>query len=178
MIVGLAGYARAGKDTVAGILHDAGFRQIAFADALKKVLYDMDPYLAHVVDIHGWEGAKQAPTGVREALQRLGVACRDHIGRDVWVDAVFHQIEDAYDHAGPTRWVISDVRFPNEFAAVRAHAGHMWRITRPVTGPVNGHISEVAIDGERYDQIIDNTGTLADLRRDVLDLIEVLSVPS
>ncbi|HET9691813.1 MAG TPA: hypothetical protein VFP61_11725, partial [Acidimicrobiales bacterium] len=45
MIIALSGYARAGKDTVAEILADHGYRRAAFADPLKQVLADLDPPL-------------------------------------------------------------------------------------------------------------------------------------
>lgn len=180
MIVGIAGYARAGKDSVAAVLvAERGFKRIAFADALKAVLADVDPLLgsrsrlSDRLSWHGWEAAKAEPE-VRQLLQRLGVACRDRIGPHVWVDAVFRQIEEAFDHEGPSRWVIPDVRFPNELAAVEAHGGQVWRVRRPGHEPVNGHISETALDCAHFGQVIENAGTLEDLRRDVLDLTDLL----
>lgn len=180
MILGIAGYARAGKDSIAEILvKECEFRRIAFADTLKAVLADVNPFIGSTrldnrLSWHGWEGAKTEPE-VRQLLQRLGLACRGHIGPDVWVDAVFRKIEDTFDQDGPSRWVIPDVRFPNEIAAVRSHGGQVWRVERPGCGPVNSHISETAIDGERYDQIIPNDGTLDDLRDNVVQLVECLT---
>ena len=180
MLVGVAGYARAGKDSTADILvRECGFRRLGFADTLKAILADVNPQvgatrLDNRLSWHGWEGAKTDPE-VRQLLQRLGVACRQHIGPDVWVDAVFRKIEDTFDEDGPSRWVIPDVRFPNELAAVRSHGGQVWRVERPGCGPVNGHISETAIDGERFDQVIPNDGTLADLRDNVVQLVDCLT---
>lgn len=179
MIIGLAGYARSGKDTVAEILvKERGFRRIAFADALKAVLADVNPLMGTNSRLSdrlewGWEQAKTEPE-VRMLLQRLGVACRRHIHPDVWVDAVFHMIETVFDETGHHRWVIPDVRFPNELVAVRNHGGQVWRVERAGTGPVNGHESETAIDGERFDQRIPNDSTLDQLHDVVLELHDCL----
>lgn len=178
MLIGLAGYARAGKDTVAQILvSEFGYQQIAFADPLKAVLAGVNPPLSSCSRLsdsleHGWEQAKAEPE-VRMMLQRLGMAARSHIHPDVWVDALFHQIEQAMDNDGPSRWVISDVRFPNEAAAVRARGGRMWCVERPGVGPVNDHISESALSaGFHFDQVITNDGTLNDLRGLVVELVK------
>ena len=42
MIIGLSGYARSGKDTVAETLvNEYGFKRVAFADKIKDLLYTM-----------------------------------------------------------------------------------------------------------------------------------------
>ena len=98
MIVGLGHQAQVGKDTAGLILTERhGYRRLAFADILKAVAYDSNPTihtwdLQTLVDTAGWEGAKRHRE-VREFLQNLGVAARDHIGEDVWVNAVVQQID-------------------------------------------------------------------------------------
>ena len=181
MLIGLAGYARAGKDTVAEILvSEHGFHRIAFADALKGVLADLNPLMGSHTRLsdrleHGWEQAKSEPE-VRMLLQRLGMACRNHIRSDVWVDAVFAHIEAAMDNEGPARWVISDVRFPDEAAAIRERGGQVWRVERPGFGPVNDHVSESALAaGFHFDQLIANDGTLAVLRALVVELADCVA---
>ena len=174
MLIGLTGYAQAGKDSVGNILVEQhGYQRYAFADALKNVLQDVDPvveccvsrngypdpvYLGHELG-RGWEHAKRHPE-VRGLLQRLGVACRQHLGPDVWVDAVMRHIDD---HTRRTDIVICDVRFPNEFEAVKARGGQIWRVERPGIQAVNGHISEHALDDWQSDWVIHNDGTLTDL---------------
>ena len=181
MLIGLSGVARSGKDTVAGFLvAERGFHRVAFADALKAVLADVDPLMGSHTRLHdrlehGWELAKSEPE-VRMLLQRLGVACRNHIGSDVWVEAVFARIEEAMDNEGPSRWVVSDVRFPNEAEAIRSRGGQVWRVERPGFGPVNDHVSESALAaGFHFDQVVENDGTLADLRAVVLELADCVA---
>lgn len=136
MLVGLVGYAQAGKDTFAGYL---GYKRIAFADVLRKVAYDsIDPVLRKQWDEIGYERMKSETQWFRPYLQDLGCAVRDHIGPDTWVDAAFKD----YDPAVPT--VVTDVRFPNEIAKIRSLGGIIVRINRAGHAPANTHISEHA----------------------------------
>jgi hypothetical protein len=178
MIIGLAGYARAGKDTVAQILvEERGFRRIAFADALRDMLAALDPYigttrLSDRLNWHGWEATKADPE-VRRLLQRLGTeAGRDVLGPDVWVDAAVRKM----DLESEENYVVSDVRFPNELQAIRSY-GQVWRIERPGCEPVNGHVSETALDGARFDRVISNNGSIDDLAERVLRLVDAPIVP-
>jgi dephospho-CoA kinase len=70
MIIGLSGYAQSGKNTVADILVDHhGFIQLAFADAIRAFVYEINPmvacsptgYLQDLVNLKGWDEAKQEP---------------------------------------------------------------------------------------------------------------------
>jgi Domain of unknown function (DUF4406) len=169
-VIGLAGYARAGKDTVAQMIVQHGFEQRSFATPLKEALYALNPLLVFplrvqdVVDDCGWEEAKSR-SEVRSLLQRLGTeAGRNVLGQDVWVNALFNTPNKG-------RLVISDVRFPNEAQAIKARGGLLWRVERPGTGPANAHMSETALDGYDYDGIIDNTGDLDELEITVKNVV-------
>ncbi len=75
---------------------------------------------------------------------------------DVWVKALL-------DGGMPARLAISDVRFPNEADAIRAFGGLVVRVERPGVGPINGHESEIALDGYDFDLVVVNDGTLDEL---------------
>lgn len=169
-IIGLAGYAQSGKDTVASMLAPRYGRR-AFADALRDVLYALDPDCRHNVDYndirgvstwvdeYGWEWAK-ANTEVRALLQRLGTeAGRKILGEDIWVKTA---MRDLLSYT-----VFTDVRFPNEAQAIVDQGGVVWRVNRPGTGAVNGHPSETALDDWPYDLLIVNDGSLDDLQKQV-----------
>lgn len=167
MIIGLSGYARAGKDTAAAFLVEQhGFVRLAHADALKAVYEDINPWIRFsdggyrkldvVLKTLGWEIAKAEPE-IREGLQDVGMACREHLGPDVWVDAVMRQIEPGTDY------VIPGCRFPNEVEAIKAAGGLIWRVERILCGPVNGHVSETALDDWPFDAHIPNHSTVAAL---------------
>jgi hypothetical protein len=169
MIIGLSGYARSGKDTVAQFLvENYGYTRVAFADNIRHMLLDLNPYvgigpsnynhttLSDLVALNGWEGAKQHPE-VRRLLQDLG--------EDVWINAAL---------STPTQndgLVITDVRFINEAEAIKNRGGQIWRVIRPGVTAVNSHISETQMDGYSYDRIVDNSGDFKDLSIEIASLI-------
>lgn len=182
MILGISGYAQVGKDTVAGFTQERGLIPVAFADKLRESMLALDPIVGVVVDadddgtvntlqVHryseamdqlGYEAAKTQIPEVRALLQRMGTEVgRNVLGGDVWVNALMDSLDPAKDY------VITDMRFPNEWAAVRKASGSTVRIERPGVGPVNDHPSEVSLDGFSFDYVIVNNGTLDDLREKV-----------
>ena len=162
MIIGLAGYAQSGKDTVAQILvNKYGFERRAFADKIRDILYELNPMVGGEpiqvrVDSDGWDKAKQHPE-VRRLLQKLGVAGRAHITDSIWVNAAMREM------AVEGNYVFSDVRFENEATMLRSCGGEIWRIERPGIGPVNAHISETQIEGLSADRTLLNGGTIEEL---------------
>lgn len=171
MIIGLSGYARSGKDTVAEILiNEYAFERIAFADPIRKILYDMSPTidgerLADMVDNYGWDITKSKEE-VREFLQVLGYSARMNIHPDVWVMAAFSQMR------ADKNYVIADVRFLNEADYIKKHGGEVWRVERPGVNAVNQHISEWEMDNYKCDHGILNDGDLDQLRNLVKTLYE------
>lgn len=187
LVIGVAGYARAGKDTVGRALiehHDV--QRIAFADKLKELLSEIDPVLetrAVCADLPpGNEHAPTDPrcmsaplstwrawgasedwlkdnTDYRGYLQDLGAGVRTILGEDTWVRAALMDLEPGQ------KYVITDVRYPNEADAIRAMGGSIWRVRRDGTGPANDHASETAMDDYRYDVTLHNDGTVDDLAR-------------
>jgi hypothetical protein len=164
-IIGLTGYAQSGKDTFASILVEKyGYSRIAFADKIRDFLYGINPmvgcsptgYLQDLVNLVGWDKAKQEPQ-VRRLLQDLGISARELIDENIWVNAALSSI------GANDRIVITDVRFKNEAAMIKSMGGQLWRIKRSGVGPVNGHVSESEMDGYKVNQIFVNNGSLEEL---------------
>jgi hypothetical protein len=172
MIIGLSGYARSGKDTVAQILIDQyGYERVAFADALRTFVYDANPIVSSVgnelinlktvVDRDGWDESKKI-SGVRQILQTAGLAARMSFGEDFWVNRAL----DKVSYTG--NYVITDVRFKNEALNIqRRDYAQVWRVTRPGVGPVNNHVSEHDLDDWTFDYQFINSGNLEDLELSV-----------
>jgi len=165
-IIGLTGYAQSGKDTFASILVEKyGYSRIAFADKIRDFLYGINPmvacsptgYLQDLVNLVGWDKAKQEPQ-VRRLLQDLGISARDLISEDIWVNAALSSVSK------DQRVVVTDVRFENEAAMIKSMGGQLWRVKRSGVGPVNDHVSESEMDGYKVDQIFVNNGTLEELQ--------------
>jgi hypothetical protein len=175
VIVGLTGYARSGKDTVAGILARRGYKRAAFADALKGMLLRLDPYVSFymgetrvsdVVGRWGWEKCKES-SEVCRMLQALGDGCRGYLGTDVLVQPIVARIK-----AGTgADWAVSDVQVPAEAEALRSLGGVIWRVTRPGTGPVNRHATETAPDSLEPDATVVNDADIEALERRVAELL-------
>ena len=102
MIIGLSGYARSGKDTVAGMLIGLhGYDNRAFADGVRQFLVHLNPILEdghrlnEVIRDYGWEYTK-GRTEVRRLLQELGLGVRDFFGTTCWIDRAM--IAVSYTH--------------------------------------------------------------------------------
>jgi hypothetical protein len=166
MIIGLTGYAQSGKDTVANILvENYGYQRVAFADPIRDLLYEANPMLKEgyrvqgLVDVYGWDRVKVDYPEARDLLQRLGVGARKTFGDMFWVQQALRQVHFE------GKYVITDVRFPNEAKAIRQYDdSQIWRIRRAGFDAINAHESESAMDGEKVDQIFVNSGTLEDLK--------------
>lgn len=155
MIIGLCGYAGAGKDALGQILVERhGFVRLAFADAVK----------AEAIEA-GWNGKKDAAG--RRMLQEIGMARRAE-AEDYWVVQAARQLR-----AGRST-VITDVRFENEVDFLRCLQGTLVRVTRPGVGPVNDHVSETALDHFTPCYVIENSGTLEDLEAQAVILLAAL----
>jgi hypothetical protein len=189
MIIGISGYIGSGKDTIAGIIrdHDPRWEVVKFADKLKEVasiilgvprsnFEDRDYKLSELPD--EWNVWDKRPTNgghdvepfysndpvmrrmtVREFLQKLGTdAIRNGLHEDTWVNATMA----GYDSKRtPPNWIITDVRFPNEFDAIKKRGGTMVRVFRH--GMTSSHISETALDTYEHDIYISNKGNIDDL---------------
>jgi hypothetical protein len=186
MIIGLCGYAQSGKDTAADLLAQYGFERRAFADALREVVYRIDPLipipadsldgtyrLQHIVDGWGWDFAKTAYPEVRRLLQVTGTeAVRQVLGESIWVDHIMDGI------VGDENIVITDVRYPDEVAAVKEAGGIVVWIHRDGVGPVNSHASDNALSAENADYILFNPGDIDGYLTEVGMLVEAYDLVS
>lgn len=169
MLIGLSGYARSGKDTVAEYLvAEHGFTRIAFADPMREALYRLNPLisihdmthvpLASAIDGMGWEEVKAASADLRGLLQRMGTEVgRELFGQNFWVGQALARA------ARHENVVFSDVRFLNEANAIRNLNGSVIRVTRPGTDPANSHTSETSLDNYHFNETIVNDSSIEEL---------------
>jgi hypothetical protein len=210
MIIGVCGFIGSGKDTVADYLVNLHhFRRESFANTLKDA----------VAAVFGWdrtmlEGRTKQAREWREQVdswwaQRLGIphltprwilqnwgteVCRKNFHDDIWIASLENKLRTSTDNI-----VISDCRFPNEIAAIKAAGGIVVRVIRGPEpewydaavslnrGP-NGnsswalsgrkleqlgvHASETSWVGTKFDAVLDNNGTLDDLYQQVMRLAQ------
>lgn len=169
IVVAFCGKKFHGKDTAASILiEDYGFKQISFADGLRKTVctalrepleFFTDP--AHKEDIDPRTGKPR-----RWWLQWIGTEGFRSQWEDVWVSWWQQEILDS-DH---NRFVSTDLRFPNELAAVRTFLNNMViRVRNPNRAPaVDEHESERYSDEFIVDEQLNNDSSVTSLRMNCL----------
>jgi len=209
MIVGLVGFIGSGKDTAADYLvnfHE--FRRESFANTLKDA----------AAAVFGWdrtllEGRTKQAREWREQVdpwwsQRLGMpqltprwilqnwgteVCRHGFHDDIWIASLENKLRTATDNI-----VISDCRFPNEIASIRAQGGKIlwvqrgplpewydaalslnhgengnmnWALSRAKLAKLKIHASETAWVGSRFDAVVDNNSTVDQLHENIRSLV-------
>lgn len=177
MLIGLAGFARSGKDTAAKCLIDQGWTRVGLADAIKEAALVLNPILrtgwagneyrlADIVKERGWEGAKLEPE-VRRLLQVMGTEVgRDMFGQTFWLDLAKKKFK--------VDTVISDVRFDNEFDFVKENGGIIIKVVRPWVVGMGNHSSEIGFEDDEVDYVIHNDGTVEELHGKVLEIVNQL----
>ena len=190
MIIGICGLIGSGKDSVADILvQEKNFKKISFADKLKDGVatvfgWDRSMLEGKTSNSRDWREEKDdfwsAELGKdispRLVLQLFGTECmRQGFYDGIWVSLVKKHIID-----NPKQnFVIPDVRFPNEANMIKSIHGEVWRMRRgpdPVwfrmyqdlgIEPTEVHESEWAWANTNFNKILDNNGTLLELRSQV-----------
>lgn len=172
MIIGLLGFSKTGKDLIAKMIHDYsyGWENKKFSGKLKTVASIItgipERYFEDQEFKQSFLGPEWNHMSIREFLQVLGTeGLRDNLNKDVWVNALFADYDDS------KRWVISDVRFPNEFSAIKERGGVTVRIHRRGIKPVNEHSSETALDSYKTDYVIYNNGSELELLLNVKETL-------
>jgi hypothetical protein len=203
MIIGICGFIGAGKDTAADYLvnfHE--FRRESFAATLKDAC----------AAVFGWdrtmlEGRTTSAREWREQIdswwaQRLNMpeltprlmlqlwgteVCRHGFHDDIWIASLENKLRTSSDNV-----VVSDCRFPNEIAALKAQGGKIVWIQRGVTphwydiackankGDFKAiqwlkdegiHGSEYSWAGTAFDYQIENSGSIDSLYKQLNDLL-------
>lgn len=173
-IIGLYSSApQSGKTTTADELQAKGFVVVSFASPLKRMLtiflssagYGQEQIEGMLFD-HKEERIPEFGVSARHLMQTLGSEWgRDCIHPDVWVRVWKNNVRRWLD--GGVSVVVDDVRFANEWQAVKDLGGECWYITRPRTPKTTQHISEGALDNHGFDQRLTNDGSVEDLRNRV-----------
>lgn len=175
-LIGLAGRARSGKDSIASHLEKKhGFFSFAFADPIKRGAQE----LFGLTDTETWHELAKETTipawglSPRRMFQLLGTEFgRELIHPDIWIMRAHMEIQDLLGK-GYRRICVSDVRFKNEADMIRKLGGILWYIDRPDAEVVATHKSEdgaVLLRGSA-ERIIQNDGTLDALYKKIDALV-------
>ena len=187
-IIAFSGRLASGKTELASICEQYGYKKIYFALPLKQLCADLLDISIDELNIlkrnntpinitvsNDWVdiihettnipfenvnkmiGGKTIHT-VRELLQGVGTDVIRTYNPHWHVE----QIESLLDPN--EKYVIDDVRFPNEKAMVEKLNGVCWYIIRPILSNISNHESETALDWRQFDNIIVNNQTLTYLK--------------
>lgn len=187
MIIGIAGFQGSGKDTIADYLCNIyGFKRDSFAATLKDAVaavfgWDRELLEGRTKESRAWRETVDAwwanrldmpNLTPRLVLQRWGTeVARKSWHDDTWIASLENKLTKAHNDI-----VITDVRFPNEIAAVKRAGGVVIRVVRGAepewydvavatnAGTFNHmalawpevHPSEWAWIGTDFDAVIDN----------------------
>jgi len=195
IVIGLNGYARSGKDTVADyMVEQYGFEKVSFAAPLKDMLLTLNPqvgvrwtwrgpkpvYLDDVYVEYGTEEAVKASKygeEIRHLWQKLGTECVRKYDDMFWVRAAFTKLT-----SDDGRYVFTDVRFPNEADAINQLEGiegydaAIWEVHRTGIGPANGHASESHVGRLGAHYILNNTSTHYSLYADIDGVLKDMGI--
>ena len=148
----------------------------------------------------GWDAPVELikPT-VRQLLQEIGTeAMRDNIHPHIWSNALFAEwkpqtiVRDGQEYRGLEfpKWIITDIRFPNEAKAIKDRGGVLIRVNRTYDNLFHNmigtdattwkapstHPSETSLDNYKdWDYVIDNDGSLEDLFEKVKEIYESIN---
>ena len=177
-LIGLAGKARTGKNTVGQYLSDRhGFIQMAMAGPLKGMLHalGLDPKDYQTTEqketIIPWLGVSY-----RHCAQTLGTDwMRVLVNESGWLILAERWIRQLAEVGAPGA-VITDMRFENEAAMVRDLGGQVihLRSKRALEGmspEARSHASESGIAVGPIDRVLQNDGSFLDLHRNIENLL-------
>lgn len=122
----------------------------------------------------------------RKVLQLFGTeGVRKTIHPDIWVNALFadynpERTTDSTKWNKPiSNWIIPDVRFPNEAERIKKLGGTLIRVERRSLLSDDSHPSETALDDyTEWDYVIENDGTLQDLKNKVQAICTLMGIVS
>lgn len=213
-LIGLSGYMQSGKTTVGEIIQgfDPEWEIKGFSHKLKQIASLLtgipwktfedqgfkNSYLGKEWDFNS--GTTQYK--VRDFLQQLGTeAIRDVIHENAWVNALFADYKEImnsttsdagymeWGNGEYPKWVIADVRFPNEAKAIKDRGGIIVRInrhndvlskweeeakskgTKSKGIRLQHHPSEISLDDWSFDYTINNNRTLEELVEKVREML-------
>jgi hypothetical protein len=187
-VIGLCGLIGSGKGTVAEhLMEEHNYVGVSFAETLKDAAacifgWDRDMLEGDTersraereLKDEWWSERMGFDVSPRYMLQFMGTeVMRNNLHQNIWALATEKRIIQMAQDYPYLNYVISDVRFPNEFDMIHRLNGEVWHIQRGELpdwfgkNPSHIHASETAWNNCFFDATIQNNGTIEDLKRAV-----------
>jgi hypothetical protein len=193
LVMGLTGIKRSGKDTMGHrLVTNHGFVRVAFADPLKEACIDIFGFskeqlygddLKEVIDDYWKYTPRDILQKVGTELFRTGISQSNvlpSIGKNIWVRALERKIINLANQ-GHRRFVITDVRFPNELEFLSTSNFNSYSV-KVIRDDINksdklesgNHTSESSISSFKCNFYISNNGTIDDLNAATDQIIDMI----
>lgn len=195
--IAITGKANSGKNTLGKLLSEEFVRRgnlcepitkyIAFADPVKNIARLMFPNLPRKYLVGPSKFRTKTipgafkngiPLTVRQLLIDIGTEIGRQYNDSVWLDAfdvAFKKAEKAYKVV-----IVTDVRFRNEFDHLKKQGFfHIKLLRNSDSTSISSHISETnqeSIKNEEFDYILDNNGSLDDLKEKVKKIVDLIVI--
>ncbi len=194
--IAICGKANSGKNTTANILLEElslirnkiiNGKMMAFADPIKEIILTMFPS-ARKEFLYGassfrsesipyFKDKNGAPLTYRQALIDIGTMARGY-NSNIWVDCFNERLLKSIEQERhlpqdlkTEAVIVTDLRFPEEFNYLKNNKYFIIKLNRRSQSIIN-HESETAQeDFSNFDSVIDNNGTLLDLREQIKEKI-------
>ena len=184
-IIMISGKAGSGKDTIANFFKD----ELIASNKRVLVMHFADLVKYYATQYFNWDGEKNEAG--RNLLQEIGTTVMRGRYPEYWAEIIGKFI-DAYtipEHSFFDYILIPDWRFINEYEVVYDYAaiqnnetitirieryddaGLKWKNPNMTSDQLN-HISECELDNFAFNWIIENRGTLEDLRNSVDEILK------
>ena len=186
-IIGIGGRKESGKSELAKICAQFGYKRVSFALPLKQLISTLIKCELNEInalktvkkdwtfdenDIRLMESLTEIPYDVlaEKMLNRTFETVRDllqYIGTDVIrkYNNNWHVNQIAKMIDNDEKYIIDDVRFPNEKKLIESLGGVCWYIVRPKIDNVSNHESETSVSWRDFDNIIINDTSREELIR-------------
>ncbi len=172
LIYVIAGLARNGKDTIASDILNYYSKL-----GIKGINLQFSSYIKeYAKNISSWDGSDENKP--RELLQQLGTELiRNKIDSKMFIKRMIDDIK-VYSYFYDVI-TISDARFDVELESIKNAFNNVKciRVIRPgfdnVLGKLENHVTEKGlVKDELYDKIINNDGSLEELDKKIIDMLE------
>jgi len=174
-IIGVAGAARAGKDTIGDYLcKKYNFTPISFAAPIKQMVAALLNVSEEWLEENKETMIYDTGATPRKLFQTLGTEWgRTLIAPNLWINIASNKIDQIIETGNHPDIVITDVRFDNEAEWIRGNNGIICHVNRNDALKVRDHPSEAGVTLKGNDFIIHNDFSLRNLEDLVDAMIEM-----
>jgi hypothetical protein len=174
-IIGIGHYSRVGKDTLANAIIDSLAERAPSLFVEKRPLARKLKEICH--ELYFWAGVREpdfyeTEQGAKmryEELTALGLSPVElwvevgtnffrKLHEDTWVNAILSKISCDVT-------IIPDVRWPNEFAAIRERDGLLVKVVRPGVPPLDTPADKALLGEDGWHLVVGGSGRISELKQ-------------